>query len=130
MKPVKFFDLIEPPKGLFESVLARVEKARRHAARWEFGILAVLSCVCTLLFIPVLQYAAQEFYLSGFYDYLSLAFSDTHTALTSKEFVFSLIESLPPLAVLLTLVIGGALAYSLVRATRAARGAWGRTALA
>jgi hypothetical protein len=122
--------LVEPPKGLYQSVLARVAQARVHAARLEFGILAGISFGCTLLFIPVLQYAAQEFYLSGFYDYLTLAFSDTHTALTSKEFIFSLLESLPPLAILLTLVIGGALAYSLARATRAARGAWGRAALA
>lgn len=120
--------LVEPPKGLYGMVLARVALARRASARVEFMFLAIISCVCTLLLIPVLQYAAQEFYLSGFYDYLSLAFSDTHTVLTSKEFAFSLIESLPPLAVLLTLVIGGALVYSIVRTARAARTAYGRAA--
>jgi uncharacterized membrane protein YqaE (UPF0057 family) len=122
--------LMEPPAGLYKSVLSAVAAARRKAARMEFSLLAILSCVCTLLFIPALQYAAQEFYLSGFYDYLLLAFSDTHTVLLSREFALSLIESLPPLAVLLTLGIGAALAWSLIRAARAARGAWGAAAVA
>ncbi|MES2203332.1 MAG: hypothetical protein V4474_03370 [Patescibacteria group bacterium] len=112
------------PEGLYERVLARVAHARQRAARVQFSLLAAVSCLLTLLFVPALQYAAQELYASGFYEYISLAFSDGSLVLGSREFVLSLVESLPSLAVLLVVAIAVPLGWSLWRAARAGKSAF------
>jgi len=113
-----------PPPGLYERVLVRVSLARRQAARLRFAALASLSSVLTVLAVTAYQYAAAEAATSGFINYLSLAYSDSALALTSRDFLLSLVESLPSLAVLLSLVLSGLLIWSLYRTMHSARGAF------
>ncbi len=110
-----------PPLGLYEAVLKRVADARRRAARVQLTFLAAFSCVLTALSVTALQYALAEASTSGFASYVSLLFSDSALVLTSRDFLLSLVESLPSLAVILVAVLVGALVWSLYRAARTAR---------
>ena len=57
-------------------------------------------------FVPVFKMLLSDFAKSGFYEYLSLAFS-TNGAITSywKDFILSLAESLPMMSIIFTLGI-------------------------
>ena len=94
----------QAPAGLEEKICARIAQAERRQARTRFVVYTSLTALFCAALFPVIRYAAGEFARSGFYEYLSLAFSDSGTVLTSwKEFALSLAESLPVLAVTLTL---------------------------
>lgn len=118
----KAFAEVPAPRRLYEAVLVRIAALERRAARTRallFGALSVLSLVAL---VPTLQYAGEQFYASGFYDYASLLFSDTSLALTYwREFALSLLESLPSLALLLLIPIVVVLLWSLTRAAQTAR---------
>lgn len=93
---------IEPPQDLLPRVLARIARARRRAAWIRMTALGSLSVFSTLALVPAGLYIVEEFYASGFYDYLSLAFSDySFTMAHWQELSLSLIESLPSIAILL-----------------------------
>ena len=116
-----FLAVTEAPAGLYGRVLERVAAARRFAARLEFAGLALASCCLTLLFVPAVSFAVSEFNASGFGTYLSLLFSDAAFALTSRDFLLSLVESLPSAAILILVALGASLGWSLMRAARRAR---------
>jgi hypothetical protein len=116
--------LTQPPEGLYEAVLARVGLARRRAARFQFILLAGTSAALTALAWVALQYLAAESTASGFSSYLSLLTSDTARVLSSQEFFLSLVESLPSLALMMALLLAGALAWSLYRTIKSARTAF------
>ena len=116
-----FFSSIEPPASLLGAVLARIAHVRRRAARLRLATLGVLVTVSAAALVPAVSYTTHEFYTSGFYDYSALLFSDRSLALTySRDMAFSLLESVPSLAVLLLLGFSIALIWSLRRALRAA----------
>ncbi len=123
------FSHIEPPIGLYEAVMARIDRARRSAARVRFAAFAALAFVSVLLVIPAIQYAASEFYASGFYDYASLFFDNAARGY-SGELLYSLADSLPSLAVLLVIATGASLAWSLNRASVSTRDAFARVVTA
>lgn len=108
------------PQGLYARILERVAFARVRAARIRAGLLAGLSAVCALAYIPTIQYAIQEFHDSGFANYASLFFDATGRNYW-KEILYSLAESLPSLAILLILAVGVALVWSLYRTVRNVR---------
>jgi len=87
---------IDVPKNLSEKIINRIEFVERRSAKMRlvfFGALAVASVVA---FIPALKYLINDLNNSGFYQYLSLVFSDSGIILASwKEFSLSLAESLP-----------------------------------
>jgi len=112
------------PEGLYQATLARVALARRRAARIEFILLAAVSAILTTLGFVALQYLATESAASGFTAYLSLLTSDTAHVLGSQAFFLSLIESLPSLAVIASLALIVALAWSLRRTIKSARSAF------
>lgn len=97
---------LEPPHGLLGSIVARIMREQRRSARvWVGFLLGSVLASCAVL-IPAVQYAAREFIQSGFYQYLSLAFSDGGVLLASwKEFLLLLAESLPLTRTVLVLTI-------------------------
>ena len=114
--------VVEPPQGLYGAIMARVDLAKRRAAKMRAGLFGVVALVSAGALVPALQYTANQLYASGFNDYLSLMLSDHTLVLTYwREFGLSLIESLPSLALLLLLPIAVALVWSLVRLVRNAR---------
>lgn len=118
----KYLHTEEPKAGLYQAILERIAYARQRSARVRtalFGALALLSCVAL---VPAVQYAAEQFYASGFYDYLTLIASDRGFVLMYwRQFSLSLIESLPSLALLVLLPIAFALVYSLRRVVQTSR---------
>ena len=116
---------LDPPAGLSERICARVVRAEVRRARIEFCLLSSLSFLSTLALVPALRYAAGEFYISGFGEYLSLALSSRDFFFAHLgELLYSLLESLPSLAVLCIVVALAVLLWSLARAVASGRRAF------
>jgi cation transport ATPase len=120
-----FLAAIEPPKGLCEAILTRIESAKRRGARVRSGLFALLAMASGVALVPVWQYTTEQFYASGFSEYLTLIASDRSAVLPYwKEIGLSLIESLPSIALLVLIPILAALLWSLVRLVKNVRSAF------
>ena len=118
----RVLSITEPPAGLFEAIMARIDAAKRRGAQIRAALFGAATFLCALTLVPVLQYTAEQLYASGFYDYLSLVASDHSLVLTYwREFGLSLVESLPSLALLLLLPIAAGFVWSLYRLVKNAR---------
>lgn len=113
---------LEPTPGFCDRILSRIEVARRRQAQIRCAATSASSFMFGMLLVPLFQYAAREFYASGFYDYASLAFSD-HSALAGngQEFFMTLVESLPSVALLALSAVLFALLWSIRRAIQSGR---------
>lgn len=110
------FDEIDPPKGFCAMLLQKIAFARRRRARFRLAREGAVFFLSGLMLVPLAQYAGSEFYASGFYDYASLLFSDRSVLNSWQDFVYSLVESLPSVALLLLAAVTVALVWSLRRA--------------
>jgi hypothetical protein len=119
---------IDPPRELFSAVLTRIAFARQRTARFRLAAFGTVTFVSVLMLIPAVQYALNEFYTSGFYDYASLFF-DSLSRGYWQELLYSLTDSLPSLALLLLAIIGTAFVWSARQTNRNARIAFTRLAL-
>ena len=105
-KLVKIFQKVkyEPEANLSGNIWRKIIARDNLTVRfklWAFGF-AGLASLGGL--IPVFKILFADFVRSGFFEYFSLIFSDTGSILSSwKEFVSSLMESLPVVSVVLTL---------------------------
>jgi len=124
----QLFREIDPPQGLFSTILARVAYERQCAARFRLAAFGTVTFVSVLMLIPAVQYALSEFYTSGFYEYASLFF-DSLSRGYWQELLYSLADSLPSLSLLLLTIIGTAFVWSLRHTNRDARIAFTRLAL-
>lgn len=116
---------LKAPESLYEAVRVRITALERRSARVRSALFGALSLVSLAALVPALQYAGQQFYASGFYDYFTLLFSDSSLALAYwRELGLSLLESLPSLALLLLIPIVAMLLWSLKRAAQTARTAF------
>jgi hypothetical protein len=107
------------PRELLHTVLARIEFAHRRAAAFRVAALGTVTLLSGASLYSAISYASNEFYTSGFYDFLSLLFSDSATALSHwQEISLSLAESLPSLAILLLLSITTVFLWSLRHTVR------------
>jgi hypothetical protein len=105
----KLFANIEPiltPKGLNTAILTRIESEKKHTAKirlWYTSFVSILSLIAS---VPAIQYFVTEFAKSGFYQYISLIFSDGGSMfLYWKELLLSLAESIPVLSTIAVLAI-------------------------
>lgn len=112
------------PPGLYEATLAALTRARVRRARLQFALLSIASGALTLLCVESVRYFVAEAGASGFGSYLSLLMTNSTLLLTSREFALTLLESLPSFALLLLLLLGFSLTWSLTRAARSARSAF------
>ena len=95
---------IEPPADLEARILARIDAAQRRVAHSRMTALRFTAVASSAGVIFAFQYAFEGFARSGFYQYLSLLFSDNAIVFASwKEFAFSLVESVPILCVTILL---------------------------
>jgi len=127
-RDTQLFLEIDPPQGLFSAILARVAYERQRAARLRLAVFGTCTFVSTLMLIPAVQYAASEFYTSGFYEYASLFF-DSLSRGYWQELLYSLTGSVPSFSLLLLASIGTTLVWSLRHTNRDARIAFTRLAL-
>ena len=119
---MKEFNYIDPPLNLEASILKKIATERTKTARIRF---AFLSTIAFFSFWGIIQTGVslwQSFSQTGFYDYASLILSDG-TTLTSywKEFVLSLVESLPLLGLTTLLAVVAMFIWSSTKALRDAR---------
>ncbi len=113
---------VEPTPGLYQAIVLRIAAAKKHAARVRTSLFGVLALVSGLALVPAVQYAGEQFYASGFYDYLTLIVSDRGFVIAYwQQFALSLVESLPSLSLLLLLPLVFALVYSLRRVVQTGR---------
>lgn len=121
----RLFAELQAPESLYRAVHMRISALERRAARIRMTIFGILSLVSLAALVPALQYTAEQFYVSGFYDYTKLIFSDSSLVVTYwREFGLSLVDSLPSLALLLLIPIVALLIWSLKRTAQTARTAF------
>lgn len=122
----KLFTLLEslePPSGLFNKIMARIwEEECLQSIKKRLVLFSVSLFVSAGAFIPALNASRQGFTNSGFYQYLSLMFSDFGSVMISwQDFGLAVLESLPAIsatAFLATLLI---FLWSLKRLTKAVK---------
>lgn len=101
------------PRTLLPAILERVSLARCRSARIKLAFQGGMTIVSIAALIPASEYTIAEFRASGFYEYLSLAFSDGAMLAYWRELGLSLIESTPSIALILLSVLLCALFVSL-----------------
>jgi len=118
----RIFSPVIPPAKLKARILARVSELERAHARVRAGIFGLIAAASAVLLVPLAQYTFAQFYASGFASYLSLLISDQGLVITYwREFVLSLVESLPSIALLMLLPVAAALVWALRGALRSVR---------
>jgi hypothetical protein len=95
-----------PSTDLAENVWRTIAVRETRITRMKLWLFSFFGFVSLAGLLPVLKTLSNNFAQSGFYDYVSLLFSDGRSVLTYwKEFAFSLAESLPTLTILLSLTL-------------------------
>jgi hypothetical protein len=86
----------EPPVGLSDAVLERIEVRRRRAARMRISLFGIVGLAAVAAFVPAWRELSAELAQSGFTQFLSLLFSDASALFTYwQDFALSLMESFP-----------------------------------
>ncbi len=110
---------IDPPRRLSFAILSRIQRRKQHVARIKLALLTTSSLVSAILLFPVVSYTLTGFTNSGFYEYLSLIYSEGLSILPYwKEIGLSLAESLPTFELALLLAVVYALLESLKLAVK------------
>jgi hypothetical protein len=110
----KVFSQVEPPRALRAALSARLAALEVRRARLRVATFGALAALVGLMLVPAAQYAAQQFYASGFASYLSLIVSDRAFVMTYwQEFGLSLAEALPSVALLVLLPLVAVLVWAL-----------------
>jgi len=94
---------VNPRYGLKAEIFGTIDRyiERQNLYRKIIGF--SLSTISALSFIPFVVYTAKSFYSSGFYDYVSLIFSDGGVVLNNLgEYTLSLVDSTPFFAITAT----------------------------
>lgn len=88
--------------SIWNTIITR-NKRMTQIKLWSFSLVGIASFAGL---IPAYKILLSELTQSGFYEYASLAFSDTSLLLSAwKELAFSLIESLPIMSIVFTLTL-------------------------
>jgi len=90
------------PEKVWQAIVLR-DKCINRVKLWAFSAVGVFSIIGL---IPVFKMLSNDLAQSGFYEYLSLAFSSNGLILTYwKDFLLLLAESLPIMSIILTLTL-------------------------
>lgn len=116
MNTCKMRQLSLPPE-LESAILNRIAAKEQHAAQFRFATFGSIALGSLVGSVPAFMYLLQSFSQSGMYHYSSLLISDSDgISQYWQEFLLSIIESLPVLAVVIFLSAVGIFLWSLVRA--------------
>jgi len=89
-----------PHPELESRILARVDMLRVRRARLQFAFATTVGISAFAGAIPALQFVTTELTQSGFFSYSALLFSDAGAIFSFwQEFLLTLIEALPVLAI-------------------------------
>lgn len=93
-----------PSHELYTRVVSRIRNAEKSKARRRVFFLGFISILSAIALIPAWNELQGELQQSGFFEFVSLAFSDfSLVAQYWKDFAFSLLESLPAVGLAATL---------------------------
>lgn len=105
----KLFDQLptsEPKSWVLDKVMNRIARSQRISVltRGFFYLFTLIGSIAT--FVPAIRSLISDLASSGFLSYLSLILSDARIVLTSwQSFGLALLESVPMLSIVFTLVV-------------------------
>ncbi|MBU6141544.1 hypothetical protein KGO95_00305 [Patescibacteria group bacterium] len=109
----------EPSPALYHAVLHRIDHERARQAKFRLAGLLALALASLGALVPAFHYTAQEFARTGVFQYASLLFSDGSLMATYwREFVMTVIESIPVLGVVFMLSAVGTFLASMILALK------------
>lgn len=88
-------------EGIFSTISVK-ENRIKYIKLWVYSISGVFSFAG---FFMIIKQLFSDFYSSGFYDYLSLMFSNSKALYFWKEITLSIVESLPVTNIILSLAL-------------------------
>lgn len=105
---------VGPREGLSSKILEVIEYRRKRKIFIKKGLVGIPAFLSLISLYPAVAYLSSELSGSGFLYYMSLVFSDGAIILASwQDFLFSLVESLPILSIIVALIPVVILATSL-----------------
>lgn len=112
------------PNNLVNKIILSVDKKVSHDSKIKALGLSFVSFISFLISIPIISQIITSFTQSGFYNYISIIFSDSDVAFIYwKEILISLIESLPVIGIASLLAIAVVFIWSTIKATSEVRNA-------
>ncbi len=109
----------DPSPQLSENIMKEVRRFENKKIRIRFILSSLIACASLGGIIESVLRLIQSSNQSGFFQYLSLLFSDSATFFSYwKEFAFSLAESLPLMSVVLLLSVVAVFLWSTSRALK------------
>jgi hypothetical protein len=107
-------DKIKPPVGLRAHILMRIGREEFRRARAYLFASATIGAAGVFGVALSVKYMLQGFNQSGFYNYFSLLISDPDIMLTYwREFVLSIVESVPFIGITVSLATVALLMFSI-----------------
>jgi uncharacterized metal-binding protein len=97
----------EPPAGLFERIMRRIQEEQRLLTlKRRVFVFSVGMMVSAAAFAPALKITEAELSASGFLRFLSLAFSDFEVITAYRQnFALTLLETIPAISLALLLAV-------------------------
>lgn len=90
---------------LAESIWRKISFYNKRIFYFKIASFSFISLVSLIGLVPMFKILINDFAQSGFYEYLSLTFSNGGLFSSYwKEFMFSLLESLPTISIVLLLI--------------------------
>jgi|GEM_PF-1247423 hypothetical protein len=85
-----------PPDGLFDKIMARIQLERRVSLRWRLALFCFVMISSVVAIIPAVKMIGADIAQSGLIPLLSLMFSDfTMVVSLWKDFLISIAEVFP-----------------------------------
>jgi len=95
-----------PEASLAFDVWRSVVLQEKRAARFKLWAFSFIGLVSFAGLLPIFKTLSSDLSRSGFYEYFSLIFSDSGSVIHFwKEFSLSLLESLPVISAILSLIL-------------------------
>ena len=96
----------EPEENLSKNIWATIVLSDRHATRIKLCTFSFTGLVSLIGLFPAFKILFGDLAHSGFYEYSSLIFSDGGAIISYwREFIFSLLESLPIMSIIFSLAL-------------------------
>ena len=102
-----------PEDQMIGAIMQKISERRLARARTAVAIHGALILIMAAVFVPALEQTISHASASGFFEYVSLAFSDGGSVLSSwKDFAFTMAESIPAIEVAGVIAVVLLFAYS------------------
>lgn len=108
---------ISVPGNLINNIVLVVDQKAKQTVGFKTLGLILVSFVSVATSVPIISHIFTSFTQSGFYNYLSIIFSDSDVALVYwKEILISLAESLPVIGIVGLLTVTAIFVWSILKA--------------